>query len=92
MNIQTKFDLGEQVYIEAYVGKETNHFLGEIKRIALHNSTHGPEIRYTVEYLCETEWRQADRWEEDLERENKTGAAIQALFCEHKKWRTEHER
>lgn len=82
MNVRTRFDLGEQVYIKAYVGKETNHFLGEIKRIALHNSAHGLGIGYTIEYLYGTEWRQVDRWEEDLERENKTGAAIQALFCD----------
>ena len=62
MLIRTKYDVGQTVKFRNYRGGNPVAD-GEIVRITI-----GKEgaIRYTIQYLLDDEWLQAEVWEDDL--------------------------
>lgn len=80
MTINTTYDIGETVFFKCIRGKEPEYIYGEIVRISVYKSKDAYNIRYTVKYHYYGETLTTDRWEDDLVKEDLTGAAMPRLY------------
>lgn len=80
MVINTKYNLGEQVYVKLYRGKECEYCKGEIRTIFACGSRENVSIRYRMIIPYEGTIIEQDRLEDDLVREDLTGGAMPKLL------------
>ena len=80
MIINTKYNLGEQVYVKLYRGIELEYCKGEIKTIFIYGSCENVSIRYRMIIPYKGTIIEQDRWEDDLVREDLTGSAMPKLL------------
>lgn len=80
MNVSTAYEIGEEVYVKCYRGKEPQYIKGEIIRFSVYKSKEKYDIRYSVRYIFGNEVFTTDRWESDLIEQDLTGSAMPKLL------------
>lgn len=80
MNVSTAYEIGEEVYVKCYRGKESQYIKGEIIRFSVYKSKEKYDIRYSVRYIYGNKVFTTDRWENDLIKEDLTGSAMPKLL------------
>ena len=77
MVVNTKYEIGEEVFVKTYRGTEPMYVKGEIIHLSVHKGKH---IRYHIIYQFSGDTLATDRWEDDLIEEDLTGSAMPRII------------